>query len=923
MRKITTLISSLLISTLIYGQLPPAGGPGGGAFWRKGGNTAGNGANKFGTFWNSPIYTYTAGVNRLRLNGNVAYTVNQVNKSFSGYMGIGPTGYFATHTPLAYLHLEGPNNTGFVGNGWRAWMETGVFMKRNSDAMYVGLLDLGYNRADAIINWSDDPTGGNNVDKLRFIFTAVAANGNGDNNNPKSGSSKYGYEFMRMVPSPYQTNSAGSQVGYIGIGPVFDNIKAPRSRVHINSEDRLYTWLQITNQNGTGQTANDGLRIGIRGGNNASGYLRWQEYTPFIIQTDWNTTPGGINNGERMRITTVNAPGVPNPAAPFSKNTTRVAISHLGSAPVTKPRSLLHLGYNTGKLSFGGPDGWRKWMDIGMFISNGTDNGYFGLKEEKGQNNDRFDMVINWGDNQVAGNSVNGPDNLRFIFTSTTTALPPGQGDPVSQSYDGLEIARMAPGKASTMPTSNYGMVGIGNFAPGSANAPGTPAYIDAKLDIDGDLRIRTVTEDSLSEFVLVIDTSDYNRVHYRKLSTLGGGGFGGFGNICGGTLNSLPGDWEVNMNHNDLFFTNNGNINIGNVYCGSPQIARVFIRHTYNYATQTPVGLWVETTASGYTGAIKGMYANANGGTENYAGYFEVIPNFGSTFNVGVYASAPASGNNPPTGPNYAGYFAGDVLVTGSALVQNSDSIIKQNIQPLQSALSIINQLKPRSFEYTTDPQYTTLNLQPGTHYGLIAQDVETVLPDIVTTTVHPAQYDSAGNQVTPAITLKGIRYGELTAYLIAGIKEQQTQLDSMQQALAQKDSLLNEVFARLSALENCVDNANLCSMDARTGNPAGGNDFETSVELNNLPGIILDQNVPNPFAENTVITFTIPEEVSEASLIFYDTNGRVIKTTLIHERGNGKMVVYGENLSSGIYTYALVADGKVIATKQMVKTE
>ncbi len=172
-------------------------------------------------------------------------------------------------------------------------------------------------------------------------------------------------------------------------------------------------------------------------GRDGTFFTRWRfppldENRPFIFQTDWNNNPGGINNGERMRIVTINAPGVPDPASVLDKNITRVAISHHGSEPITKPRSLLHLGYNTGKLSFGGQDGWRKWMDIGMFVSNGTDNAYFGLKEEKGQDNDRYDAVINWGDNQVQENSVNGPDNLRFIFTSTTTALPPGQGDPVS-----------------------------------------------------------------------------------------------------------------------------------------------------------------------------------------------------------------------------------------------------------------------------------------------------------------------------------------------------------------------------------------------------------------------------------------------------------------------------------------------------------
>ena len=39
------------------------------------------------------------------------------------------------------------------------------------------------------------------------------------------------------------------------------------------------------------------------------------------------------------------------------------------------------------------------------------------------------------------------------------------------------------------------------------------------------------------------------------------------------------------------------------------------------------------------------------------------------------------------------------------------------------------------------------------------------------------------------------------------------------------------------------------------------------------------------------------------------------------IDERGASKLTVYGENLKSGIYTYSLIADGELIATKKMVK--
>ncbi|RMG81429.1 MAG: T9SS C-terminal target domain-containing protein, partial [Bacteroidetes bacterium] len=97
----------------------------------------------------------------------------------------------------------------------------------------------------------------------------------------------------------------------------------------------------------------------------------------------------------------------------------------------------------------------------------------------------------------------------------------------------------------------------------------------------------------------------------------------------------------------------------------------------------------------------------------------------------------------------------------------------------------------------------------------------------------------------------------------------------------------------------------------------------FQKIVELSDMPAIILDQNTPNPFAENTVITFYIPEEISEAKMLFYNSNGIVIKSLEINERGYGKLQVYGENLSSGIYTYSLMADGKLIDSKKMIKSD
>jgi hypothetical protein len=92
-------------------------------------------------------------------------------------------------------------------------------------------------------------------------------------------------------------------------------------------------------------------------------------------------------------------------------------------------------------------------------------------------------------------------------------------------------------------------------------------------------------------------------------------------------------------------------------------------------------------------------------------------------------------------------------------------------------------------------------------------------------------------------------------------------------------------------------------------------------NVILNNREAIILDQNVPNPFAEQTVINFTIPTSVQKAQIHFYDGMGKLLQSVEITERGQGSITVFGADLSSGIYTYNLVADGQIVATKKMMR--
>ncbi len=100
-----------------------------------------------------------------------------------------------------------------------------------------------------------------------------------------------------------------------------------------------------------------------------------------------------------------------------------------------------------------------------------------------------------------------------------------------------------------------------------------------------------------------------------------------------------------------------------------------------------------------------------------------------------------------------------------------------------------------------------------------------------------------------------------------------------------------------------------------------------DTLTDLNNYfiekDAIILYQNDPNPFAEETDITYFLPETVGSATIMFYDNTGVIIKSVQLQSKGNGTLHVYASDLSSGMYTYALIVDGKMIDSKKMMKTK
>jgi len=83
------------------------------------------------------------------------------------------------------------------------------------------------------------------------------------------------------------------------------------------------------------------------------------------------------------------------------------------------------------------------------------------------------------------------------------------------------------------------------------------------------------------------------------------------------------------------------------------------------------------------------------------------------------------------------------------------------------------------------------------------------------------------------------------------------------------------------------------------------------------------LEQNVPNPFTHPTTIGYTLPQQYSSAKIIVTDKLGKVLKEVNLSGSGKGTLAVDAATLSSGVYQYSLYVDGRLIDTRQMVRSK
>ena len=120
-----------------------------------------------------------------------------------------------------------------------------------------------------------------------------------------------------------------------------------------------------------------------------------------------------------------------------------------------------------------------------------------------------------------------------------------------------------------------------------------------------------------------------------------------------------------------------------------------------------------------------------------------------------------------------------------------SSDKRLKNNIKNIENPLDKLHKINGYSFDWisTKDSNNKDAHTNEGHDIGVIAQEIEEVLPEIC---------------ITRNNGYKAIRYEKITPLLIEGIKEQQKQIQSQQEKINYLEEQLKKQQEQINLLLN-----------------------------------------------------------------------------------------------------------------------
>ncbi|MBR0202009.1 MAG: T9SS type A sorting domain-containing protein [Bacteroidaceae bacterium] len=317
-----------------------------------------------------------------------------------------------------------------------------------------------------------------------------------------------------------------------------------------------------------------------------------------------------------------------------------------------------------------------------------------------------------------------------------------------------------------------------------------------------------------------------------------------------------------------------------------------------------------------------EGLFTSTAYPFENVFGY-GVIGRVGTLKGAGIYGTISATDHGCLNNGLFAGYFNGPVHIVGNLTATGTINgvVLSPNASSSgvtngfdcsdKSVLSMLDNLDVTTFmienraetaidendngqnamngdvsiqiqgtdslqfiisESQINPSLSEKQIYSRQHYGLSAEAVEHVFPELV--------YENEDGS-------KSINYMEMVPILVQAINELKAEIRTL------KGESSAKVKAQTTEIDNVSEDVTLLS---------------------------LGQNKPNPFSNSTTIEVSIPHNVKKTFIYVYDLQGKKVDQIDLAAGGKQQVKITSAKLSDGIYLYSLVTDGRVVETRRMI---
>jgi hypothetical protein len=215
-------------------------------------------------------------------------------------------------------------------------------------------------------------------------------------------------------------------------------------------------------------------------------------------------------------------------------------------------------------------------------------------------------------------------------------------------------------------------------------------------------------------------------------------------------------------------------------------------VRVNYNLIVNSRLGVGIaapneqfevaKTQANGYVdGLVMGQYTGDN--TSAIQSYIDAGAGGGwgnwsyaggccNDLMIQPYGGGLIVGGTAGTNSGYKLWVNGRVKSSG--INETSDARMKKDVAPISNALSNVLAMRGVTYNWKKE-EFKDQGLEDGLQYGLIAQELEKIIPELVNT-------DNEG--------WKSIQYSHLVPVLIEAIKEQQKTIDKQNQIISETTS-------------------------------------------------------------------------------------------------------------------------------------